>query len=290
MNYATGLLVLCLFVPTAPSLAKDTSKVAYVAGTLPLARFTTGRFDSTDERECVFVWADGKQQTRLPYPRVVFAEAGSYSPRNTLGPFGLDDRVLYFLTLIYRDDANRTQIMELELLGRSNGLSELIQSRAPVPLHTTPAEVTALAPSLVSSIGATTLETRIWSTTMQPVPAGAKATLRMTSEGMEFQAGRKQIRVGYAAIQSLELGQKIGSRAVTGILLSALTLNELPMFLMKKRVRHLLTVSFMDNGAVQALVIEIPKYSSRALMLELELRSGKRVEVEPAKAGGGIYG
>jgi hypothetical protein len=289
MNCAVRVLALCLLLPAAQSFAKDFNKVAYVAGTLPLARFTKGQFEASDERECVIAWSGGKQQTRVPFGRIVFAEQGSYSSKNTLGPLGLDEKVHLYLTLIYRDDANRTQILEVELLGKYNGLLEQIRARAPVPLQTPPAEVTALAGSLGASIAANQVDAQIFSTTVGALPAHSKGVLRLNSEGIDIRTSEKDFHIGYTAIQSLEFGQKVGSRAVTAVLLSAIMMNELPMFLMKKRVRHLLTVTFEDRNGIQALVIELPKYSSRKLTLELELRSGKRVAIEPAKAGG-IYG
>src|ERR1017187_6849234 len=100
MNCAVRVLALCLLLPAAQSFAKDFNKVAYVAGTLPLARFTKGQFEASDERECVIAWSGGKQQTRVPFGRIVFAEQGSYSSKNTLGPLGLDEKVHLYLTLI----------------------------------------------------------------------------------------------------------------------------------------------------------------------------------------------
>jgi len=289
MNRAARVLAFCLLWPAAESVAKDADKVAYVAGTLPLARSTNGRFDGGDERECVITWSGGRPRTRVPLARIVFAEAGTYSSKNTLGQFGFDEKVHSFLTLIYRDDSNQTQILEVELLGKSNNVLQQFRARAPVPLHTPPAEVTALAASLGPSLAISQVDAQVFSSTVESLRPRTGAAVRLTSEGMEIRSRGRDFYVGYGAIQSLEFGQKVGSRAKTALLLSAITLNELPMFLMKKRVRHLLTVSFLDGGKVQAVVIELPKYTSRKLTLELEMRSGKRVEIDAA-AGGGLYG
>jgi len=51
-----------------------------------------------------------------------------------------------------------------------------------------------------------------------------------------------------------------------------------------------LTIGYVANGGLQAIVIELPKYSSRALILELELRSGKKVEYESKKVAADVYG
>jgi hypothetical protein len=291
MNYVPLLPGLfALFAISA--IAKDTTKVAYMAGTLPLPQNTTGHFDPRDQREFVVTWSGGKRITRVPYNRVVFTEIGSYNSRLTLDWLvGDSGASIQFLTLIYRDDANRTEILELEVPFRSSGVFELIKTRTGMDAHQPPSEVTSLAPTLASSLDNTEHEAKVWSTTLPGAHSGAKALLRATNgNGLEVRISKQDLRIDYGSIQSFEFGQKVGSRVGTAILLSAVTLDPWPMVLMRKRVRRFLTVGFVENGTPQALVVELPKYSSRALILELELRSGKKVEYESPKAASNVYG
>jgi hypothetical protein len=42
-------------------------------------------------------------------------------------------------------------------------------------------------------------------------------------------------------------------------------------------VRHLLSVTYVEDGVPQVIVLERSKYSARALIIELELRTGPRL-------------
>ncbi len=85
-------------------------------------------------------------------------------------------------------------------------------------------------------------------------------------------------RLEPASVTSLEFDEKVGSGALRAIVLSAAVMDELPLFMMTKKVNHLLTVTLVSDGIPQVVVLELPKYSSRAFIIELEMRLGKRVE------------
>lgn len=120
---------------------------------------------------------------------------------------------------------------------------------------------------------------------MSEVAPGDAGALEVADQRyLVFFAGKKQWRVSYEQIRLIEYGQKVDRRLLLGALIS-------PMFLLSKARRHFLTVGFRDErGQDQAIVFRVAKDDIRALLVSLEMRTGRRVEFqdeEARKAGKG---
>lgn len=92
------------------------------------------------------------------------------------------------------------------------------------------------------------------------------------------------LMIPYAAISSLEYGQKAGRRVGVAILVS-------PLALFSKKRKHFFTVGFKDkDGKDQAVVLELGKDIVRTTLTIVETRSGKKIDYqddEARKAGRG---
>jgi hypothetical protein len=94
------------------------------------------------------------------------------------------------------------------------------------------------------------------------------------------------IGIPYAAITSIEYGQKAGRRigATIGWGVTTLGLAALPLLLSKKR-RHYLSISYTDSsGKPAGVVLELGKDITRGIVETVEFRSGKKVEYESQDA------
>lgn len=94
-----------------------------------------------------------------------------------------------------------------------------------------------------------------------------------------FSAGNKgSVAIPYAAISSLEYGQKAGRRVAVGILIS-------PFALFSKKRNHYLTIGYADqSGKEQAGVFELGKDIVRTTLKILEVRTGKEIEFQDEEA------
>ena len=124
--------------------------------------------------------------------------------------------------------------------------------------------------------------------TVPEVVAGDGGSLDVGDERyLAFFARKKQYRVAYDRIRLLEYGQSVNRRLLMGAVIS-------PMFLLAKSRKHFLSIGFQDeNGRDQALVFQVDKQDIRALLLSLEVRTGRKVEYqdeEARKAGRGGSG
>jgi len=93
------------------------------------------------------------------------------------------------------------------------------------------------------------------------------------------------IAIPYAAITSLEYGQKAGRRVAVAVMVS-------PLALFSKKRNHYLTIAYKDAaGAEQAGVFELGKDVVRTTLTVLELRSKHPIEYQDDEArkslGGG---
>jgi hypothetical protein len=80
------------------------------------------------------------------------------------------------------------------------------------------------------------------------------------------------LHVPYGQVTTLEYGQHVGGRYLEAVLIS-------PLFLFSKTRKHYLTVFYTDaHGREQAVVLQVNKGDVRALLPELEARTGRRVE------------
>jgi len=87
-----------------------------------------------------------------------------------------------------------------------------------------------------------------------------------------------RLEIPYAAITSLEYGQKAGRRVAMAVLIS-------PFALFSKKRNHYLTISYNDRqGREQAAVFELGKDIVRTTLKGLEVRSGKSIEYQDEEA------
>lgn len=103
-------------------------------------------------------------------------------------------------------------------------------------------------------------------------------------DGLRFSTARTSVLVPYKDVNTLEYGLKVSRRYVEAALIS-------PVFLLGKKKTHFLTIGYSDqNGAQQAMVLQVEGSDIRPLLVSLEARTGRRVEFqdeEARKAGKG---
>jgi hypothetical protein len=87
-----------------------------------------------------------------------------------------------------------------------------------------------------------------------------------------------RVNIPYDKVESLEYGQKAGRRL--GV---ALVVN--PLFLLSKKRKHFLTISFQDAAAKkQGAVFELAKGIVKPVLSTLETKTGKKIEYESEEA------
>ncbi|MBZ5648056.1 MAG: hypothetical protein LAN37_12620 [Acidobacteriia bacterium] len=92
----------------------------------------------------------------------------------------------------------------------------------------------------------------------------------------DYKGGK--LTIPYSQIDSLEYGQKAGRRVGAAIAIS-------PLFLLSKKRRHYLTISFTDgNKKQQAAVLEIGKDAIKPTLAALETKTGKKIEYQDEEA------
>ena len=110
-------------------------------------------------------------------------------------------------------------------------------------------------------------------TTVPDFPNRCDVRLDMTGDQeMLFVTHALTLHVPYDKVNTLEYGQHVGRRYAEAILLS-------PLFLLSKSRKHFVTVGYVDsNGRQQAMVLQVSKGDVRAVLAELEAKTGRRVE------------
>jgi hypothetical protein len=80
------------------------------------------------------------------------------------------------------------------------------------------------------------------------------------------------LHVPYDKVNTLEYGQHVGDRTLEAVLIS-------PMFRLSKSRKHFVSVGYVDaHGRQQVLFMQVNKGDLRALLAELEGKTGRRVE------------
>jgi hypothetical protein len=80
------------------------------------------------------------------------------------------------------------------------------------------------------------------------------------------------LHVPYDKVNTVEYGQHVSRRYAEAILIS-------PLMLLSKSRKHFVTVGYTDpKGRQQALVFQVSKNDVRAVLAELEAKTGRRVE------------
>jgi len=110
-------------------------------------------------------------------------------------------------------------------------------------------------------------------TTVPDFPAKCDVRVDMTGDQeMLFVTRALTLHVRYDQVRTLEYGQHVSGRYLEAVLIS-------PLFLLSKSRKHFLTVFYADaNGREQAVVLQVNKGDVRALLPELEAKTGRRVE------------
>jgi hypothetical protein len=110
-------------------------------------------------------------------------------------------------------------------------------------------------------------------TTVPDFPNKCDVRLDLTGDReMLFVTRALTLHVPYEKVNTVEYGQHVGRRYAEAILIS-------PLFLLSKSRKHFVTVGYMDaNGRQQALVMQVNKGGVRAVLAELEAKTGRRVE------------
>jgi hypothetical protein len=116
--------------------------------------------------------------------------------------------------------------------------------------------------------------------TLTGVQEKAEGKLVTASESeLIFDGGSKgSAAIRYASVTSLEYGQKAGRRVAMAILVS-------PVALFSKKRNHFLTLAYKDKaGKEQAAVFELGKDIFRTTLKTLEVRTGKKIELQDNEA------
>jgi hypothetical protein len=116
-------------------------------------------------------------------------------------------------------------------------------------------------------------------TTVPDFPTKCDVRVDMTGDQeMLFVTRWLTLHVPYDKVNTLEYGQHVGRRYAEAILIS-------PLFLLSKSRKHFVTVGYTDaNGRQQALVLQVGKSDVRAVLAEMEAKTGRRVEVTDDEA------
>lgn len=92
----------------------------------------------------------------------------------------------------------------------------------------------------------------------------------------EYSAG--QLIIPYDQVTDLEYGEKAGRRVGLAIAVN-------PLFLLSKKKKHFLTITWKDEANKQhAAVFELGKSIIRPMIVTLERRTGKKVEYQDEEA------
>jgi len=116
--------------------------------------------------------------------------------------------------------------------------------------------------------------------TLTNIPENATGFLEFAEQAAFFSTkdGRTKVTMPYAAIESLEYGQKVGRRVGAAIVVH-------PLFLFSKKRKHFLTVSFTDDQRKhQGAVFELSKGIVNQTLSALETRTGKQIAYESDEA------
>lgn len=110
-------------------------------------------------------------------------------------------------------------------------------------------------------------------TTVPNFPSQCSVIVNMTGDQeMLFVTQKLTLHVPYDKVNTLEYGQHVGRRYLEAVLIS-------PLFLLAKSRKHYVTVGYLDShNRQQAIVLQVGKGDVRAILAELEAKTGRRVE------------
>ena len=119
--------------------------------------------------------------------------------------------------------------------------------------------------------------------TISQIPPGCEGVVEAVDDQyLVFYSKTASWRVPYDRINLIEYGQKVDRRYVAAVLIS-------PLFLLAKKRQHFLTVGYSDEDSrQQAMIFKVNKDDVRAMLVNLEARTGRKVEFQDddARKGG----
>jgi hypothetical protein len=119
--------------------------------------------------------------------------------------------------------------------------------------------------------------------TISKIPPGCHGNVRaIDGDYFVFTAGKAHWRIPYEQINMLEYGQHVERDFLGALILS-------PLFLLRKKHQHFLTVGYADDeGKQQAMIFKVESNDIRATLVSLEARTGRKVEYQDddARKGG----
>jgi hypothetical protein len=111
-----------------------------------------------------------------------------------------------------------------------------------------------------------------------PAPSTRGTVSVVSAEEFVFRYDGGALVVPYQRVNAIEYGQKAGRRLGLAIALS-------PAFLLSKKRKHYLTISFTDpQGTQHAAVFELGKKIVRTTLAGLEARTGLKIEFQDEEA------
>lgn len=116
--------------------------------------------------------------------------------------------------------------------------------------------------------------------TIAEIAQNAVGVLDLSDQAAVFTTknGKAKVSMPYAAIHSLEYGQKAGRRVAAAVIIS-------PLFLFSKKRKHFLTIEFTDaDSKKQGAVFELSKGIVSRTLGTLETRTGKQIVYESDEA------
>jgi hypothetical protein len=110
-------------------------------------------------------------------------------------------------------------------------------------------------------------------TTLSEFPSRCAVRVDMTGDReLLFVTHSLTLHVPYDKVNALEYGQHVGERILAAVLIS-------PLVVLGKSRKHFVSVGYVDaNGRQQVLFMQVNKGDLRALLAELEGKTGRRVE------------
>src|SRR5579862_359549 len=129
--------------------------------------------------------------------------------------------------------------------------------------------------TVYSALAASPVGARAYLTgaTVPDFPSKCDVRIDMTGDQeLLFVTRALTLHVPYDKVNTVEYGQHVGRRYAEAVLIS-------PLFLLSKSRKHFVTVGYTDGrGRQQALVLQVNKGDVRAVLAELEAKTGRRVE------------
>jgi hypothetical protein len=114
---------------------------------------------------------------------------------------------------------------------------------------------------------------------------GAEGSLALNDQTVAvFQSKGTSVRIPYAAITSIEYGQKAGRRVGAAIATTILVTPVGLALLLSHKRRHIVTLAWTVDGKNEAAVFELGKSAIRPALVSLEARTGKKIEWESPDA------